>query len=66
MFVLFSHQVVSNSLQAPGLHHARLSCPSHHPEFAQIHVHWIGDSILKINIYKKISLPRDSGSIGLE
>ena len=40
--------------------------PHHLPEFAQVHVHWIGDSILKIYSYKKISLPRDSGSIGLE
>ena len=28
-----------------GMQHARLPCPSPSPEFAQVHVHWIGDSI---------------------
>ena len=36
---------MSNSLWPHGLQHARLSCPSHHLlEFAQIHVHWVGEA----------------------
>ena len=42
---LFSHQVVSISSWSPGLQHTRLLCPSHLPEFAQVHVHCIGDGI---------------------
>ena len=38
-------QVVSNSLQAHGLQHTRLPCPSHLPELAQTHVHWVSDAI---------------------
>ena len=34
-----------NSLQPHGLQHARLPCPSLSPEFAQTHVHWVGDAI---------------------
>ena len=42
---LFSHSVVSNSLRPHGLQYARLPCPHHLPEFAQVHVHCISDSI---------------------
>ena len=43
--LLFSHSVVSNSLQPHGLQHTRLPCPSLSPEFAQTHVHWVNDAI---------------------
>ena len=36
---------MSDSLQPHGLQHARLPCPSPIPEFAQTHVHWVGDAI---------------------
>ena len=36
---------VSNSLQPHGLQHTRLPCPSHLWEFAQTHVHCVGDAI---------------------
>ena len=41
---------MSDSLWPHGLHHTRLPCPSHQaslslPEFAQIHVHWVGYAI---------------------
>ena len=42
---LFSHSVVSDSLWPMDCKHARLPCPSLSPEFAQTHVHWVGDSI---------------------
>ena len=34
-----------DSLRPHGLQHARLPCPSHLSEFAQSHVHWVGDAI---------------------
>ena len=45
MLLLFSHSVVSNSLWSHGLQHARHSCPSPSPKFAQTHVHLVGDAI---------------------
>ena len=36
---------MSDSLQAHGLQHARLPCPSLLPELAQTHVHWVVDAI---------------------
>ena len=42
---LFSCSVMSNSLWPHGLQHARLAVPHHLLEFAQVHVHWIGDAI---------------------
>jgi len=36
---------VSDSLWPYGLQHDRLPCPSLSLEFAQIHVHWVNDSI---------------------
>ena len=50
--VQFSHSVVSDSLWPHGLQHTRLPCPSlsHSlPEFAQTHVHWVGDAIQPSN-----------------
>ena len=37
--LLFSHQVMSDSLQPHGLWHTRLPCLHYPLEFAQIHVH---------------------------
>ena len=45
VLLLFSHSVVSNSLQLHSLQHARLPCPLHLLELAQIHGHWVGDAI---------------------
>ena len=42
---LFSHSVMSNSLQPHGLQHTRLRCPSDLLEFAQTYVHWVGNTI---------------------
>ena len=42
---LFSHSVMSDSLEIHGLQHTRLSCHSLLPEFAQIHVHWVDNAI---------------------
>ena len=42
--LLFSHLVVSDSLQLHGLKYFRLPC-SYLPEFGQIYVHWLGDAI---------------------
>ena len=43
--LLFSHQVMSNSLWHHGLHHTRLPCPSYLPELPQTQVLWVGDAI---------------------
>ena len=37
--------VMSDSLWLHGLQHARPPCPLPAPEFAQTHVHWVGDAI---------------------
>ena len=44
-WLLFSHSVVSNSLQPHGLQHARLPVLHHLLEFAQTHIHWVSDAI---------------------
>ena len=41
--LLFSHSVMSNSLQPHWLQHARLPCPSPSPKVA--HVHWLVDAV---------------------
>ena len=43
--LLFSCQVVSNSLRPHGLQHAKLPCLSPLPEFAQTHVHGVTGAI---------------------
>ena len=43
--VQFSHSVMSNSLQAHGLQHARFPCPSPNTGVIQIYVHWVSDAI---------------------
>ena len=43
--LLFSHSVVSDSLQPHGLQHIRLPVLYYLLEFAQTHVHWVGDAI---------------------
>ena len=45
LLLLFSCQVMSDSLRPHGLQHARPPVPHHLPEFAQVHVHWISDAI---------------------
>ena len=45
LFLLFSCSVLSNSLKSHELQHTRLSCPLLFPEFAQIHVKWVSDTI---------------------
>ena len=50
ILLLFSHSVVSNSLQPHGL---RTPCfPVHHqlPELTQTHVHWVSDVILSSHL----------------
>ena len=47
--LLFSCQVVSDSLQLHGLQHARLPCPSLSPGVAQTHVCWVDDAIQSFN-----------------
>ena len=44
-FLLFSHSVMSNSLQPHGLQHARLSYPSLSPKVCSDSVHSVGDTI---------------------
>ena len=44
--LLFSHEVMFDSLWPHGLQHTRLPCPSLYLlEFAQTHVHWVTDAI---------------------
>ena len=57
LLLLFSHQLVSDSLQPHRLHHARLLCPSLSPNFAQIHVHWVSDAIQPSHPVLSPSLP---------
>ena len=45
LLLLFSRQLVSNSLWPHGLQHTRLLCPSLSLEFAQTHIHWVGEAI---------------------
>ena len=45
LIVLVCGSDVSESLQTPGLQHARLSCPSPSPGNCSTHVHWVGDAI---------------------
>ena len=45
LLLLFSHPVMSDSLQPHWLKHAKLSVPHHLPKFAQVHVHSIGYAI---------------------
>ena len=43
--LLFSCQVMSDSLWPHGLQHARLPCPSLSPRVCSTHVHWVSDVI---------------------
>ena len=43
--VQFSCSVMSDSLRTHGLQHTRVPCPSHLPELAQTHVHYVSDAI---------------------
>ena len=44
MLLLFSHPIMSDSSQPHEPQHARPTCPSPLLEFAQVHVHCIGDA----------------------
>ena len=43
--LLLSRQVISASFPPHGLQHRGLPVPHYLPEFAQVHVHWIGDAV---------------------
>ena len=43
--LLFSHSVVSDSLQPRGLQYAGVPCLSPSPKFAQTHIHWVRGAI---------------------
>ena len=45
VLLLFRHPVVSDSLRPHGLQHVRPPCPHHLSEFAQVHVHCIGNAV---------------------
>ena len=45
LLLLFSHPVVSSSLWAHGLQQPGLPFPHHLPNFAQVHVHCMGEAI---------------------
>ena len=45
LLLLFSCQVMSDSLWLHSLQHTRLPSPLHFLEFAQVRAHWIGDVI---------------------
>ena len=57
LLMLFSHSVVSDSLQLHGLQHTRLPCPSPSPKFAQTHVPWVSDAIQPSHPLSSPSLP---------
>ena len=42
---MFSHSVMSDSLQPHGLQHARPPCPSLSPGVSHTYVHWVSDAI---------------------
>ena len=44
LLLLFSYQVVSNSLWPHGLQHAKIPCPSPSPG-DETHIHWVSDAI---------------------
>ena len=45
LLLLFSEQVMSNSLQPHGLQHARPACPSPTPGACSNSYHWVSDAI---------------------
>ena len=45
VWLLFTHSVLSDSLWPHGLQHTWFLVLQYLPEFAQTHVHWIGDAI---------------------
>ena len=57
LLLLFSRSVLSDSLQSHEWQHARLPCPSSISEFAQTHVHWVGDAIHPSKTLSSPSLP---------
>ena len=45
LLLLFGHKVMSDSLLPHGLQHARFPVLHYLLEFAQTHVHWVGDAV---------------------
>ena len=45
------------------MHHARFLCPHNLPEFAQIHVHWVGDAIDSLQSQIVTELEENSQSV---
>ena len=43
--MLFSHTLMSNSLQPHGWQHSRVPCPSPSPTACSNSIHWVGDAI---------------------
>ena len=60
--VQFSCSVVYYSLQPHGLQHTRLPVHHQHPEFAQTHVHRVGDAIQPSHPLSAPSLPAPNSS----
>ena len=44
LMLLFSHQVMCDSSRSHGRSTPGFPAPHHLPDFAQVHVHWIGDA----------------------
>ena len=55
LLLLFSSSVVSNSLQPISCCTPGLPVLHHLPEFAQIHVHWVGDAIHHLTLCDPLS-----------
>ena len=61
--LLFSHEVLSNSLHLHGLQHMRLPCPSLSPGVCSNSCHWVGDAIYLILCRPILLLPSSFPSI---
>ena len=61
LLLLFSHSVMSDSLQLHGLQHARLPCPSPSPRACSNSCHWVGDAIQPSRPLSSPSSPKNVG-----
>ena len=57
LLLLLSHSIMSDSLWPHGLQHSRLHSLHYLLEFAQTHVHWVGDAIQPSYPLSSSSLP---------
>ena len=55
---------MSSSLEPHGLQHTKLSCPSLSLEFAQTHVHWVGDPTISSSVVPFSSCPQSFPASG--